>query len=325
LGSSGNGYAICLACGRAEPELAPENEGPPLPANMSAHRPLRSKSIGFRCDGFDSANRPFTIQRHRALGFEVTTDVFELQLDGLATSQLALPIAAALRDALARKLGVEDTEMGVTTTQTSGDDGIARWSILIYDKATGGAGFSVAASAHIEELLGDAATILDCPNKSACERGCPECIMCREIETHEQMIDRPGALRFVRALAGKLGLKPELAILGPGTRVESTPLSDALLREMNARPRAEMAPRTGIWPAGRPWLPHNGFPREAGPSGSFWTAKCSRLLIKPPGWSFTGLRSRPDVELRPDPPLQSQRDSGRLDGSATARKGSPGW
>lgn len=64
--------------------------------------------------------------------------------------------------------------------------------------------------------------------------------MCREIETHEQMIDRPGALRFVRALASKLGLKPELAVLGPDTRVESTPLSDALLREMNARRNAEM-------------------------------------------------------------------------------------
>ena len=240
LGAAGYGYAICLACGRAEPETSPESERPPIPSGMMAHRPLRSKSTGFRCDGFDSAKSPFTIQRHRAFGYEVTTDVFELQLDGIGTSRLALPIAAALRDALARKLGVEDTEMGVTTTQTSGDDGVARWSILIYDKAPGGAGFSVAASAHVEELLAEAAKVLDCPNRSACERGCPECIMCREIEAHEKILDRPGALRFVRTLASKLGLKPELAILGPKTQAEMQPLSDAILREMNASPAAEL-------------------------------------------------------------------------------------
>ena len=240
LGSLGHGYAICLACGRAEPETDSEDQGPRIPNEMIGHRPLRAKTTGFRCDGFDANRSPFTIQRHRALGYEVTTDVFELQLEGISGADTALPIAAAIRDALARKLGVEDTEMGVTTTQTSGDDGVGRWSLLIFDKSPGGAGFSVAASAHVEELISDAAKILDCPNKSACTRGCQECIMCREIETHEKVINRPLALQFVQALSDKLGIKPELAVLGPDTRAETQPLSDAILREMNAKPNAEL-------------------------------------------------------------------------------------
>ena len=248
LGSGGFGYAICLACGRAEPEAAPEIERPPIPHEMIGHRPLRSKLRGFRCDGLDARTSPFTIQRHRALGYEVTTDVFELQLDGLISSGIALPLAAALRDALSRKLGVEDTEMGVTATQTSGDDGVARWSVLIYDKAPGGAGFSVAASAHVEELLREAADILDCPNKTACERGCPECIMCREIETHEKDIDRKGALTFARELSRRLGLRPDLAILGPETRAETQPLADAIMREMDARSSTDLA----LWLLGSP-------------------------------------------------------------------------
>jgi len=239
LGSEGNGYAICLACGRAEPEAAPENEAPPLPFEMGAHRPLRSKRNAGRCEGVD-ATSPFVIQRHRALGYQITTDVFELQLHDLPSASSALPLAAALRDALARKLGVEEAEMGLTVTQTTGDDGIGRWSVLLFDKAPGGAGFSVAAGAHIEDLLKDAASILDCPNKHACTTGCQDCIMCRDIESHEAILDRQAALSFTRKLVDSFGLPPELSIMGPETRAESQPLADAITREMEVHPDAEL-------------------------------------------------------------------------------------
>jgi DEAD/DEAH box helicase domain-containing protein len=69
---------------------------------------------------------------------------------------------------LARKLGVEVAEMGIAASQTLADDGVPWWSILIYDKAPGGAGFSVSAGVHIEDLIRDAANILDCPNGPNC-------------------------------------------------------------------------------------------------------------------------------------------------------------
>jgi DEAD/DEAH box helicase domain-containing protein len=248
LGSDGNGYAICLACGRAEPEHAPENEGPPLPNEMVGHRPLRSKKNALRCDSLDAANRPFVIQRHRALGYEITTDVFELQLPGLPSASVALPIAVALRDSLAKKLGVEDAEMGISVAHTMGEDEIGRWSILIYDKAPGGAGFSVTAAAHIEDLLKDAAAILDCPNGAACEGGCPDCVLCRDIESHEGSIQRRAALDFMVSLVGTLGLPRDLAIFGQSTRAETQPLADAVMREMERRPGAELV----LWLLGSP-------------------------------------------------------------------------
>ena len=240
LGAEGYGYAICLACGRTEPEFRPRHEMPPLPRGMAVHRPLRSKRGAEWCDGSENGNSAFMIQRHRALGYEVTTDVFDLQLFGIQSASVALPLAAALRDALARKLGVEDAEMGISASETKAEDGVGRWSVLIYDKAPGGAGFSISAGIHIEDLLKDAAEILDCPNGANCTKGCPECVMCRDLEAHEQIIHRIEAFRFIRELVQQLGLPQDLAVFGPETRPESQPLVDAIMREMERDHEAEL-------------------------------------------------------------------------------------
>jgi len=249
LGAEGHGYAICLACGRAEPESAPIREGPPLPKGMAVHKPLRRSKAQktVRCVGVD-ASSPFTIQRHRALGYEVTTDVLELQLPDVQSGTVALPLAAALRDALARKLGVEEVEMGMGATQTRDEAGLGRWSVMLYDKAPGGAGFSVAGAPHIEELLKDAAEILDCPNGEACRRGCAECVMSRDLEGYEDRVDRLGALSLIRQLVRRLGLPPGSAIFGDETRAETQPLADALMREMESRTDAELV----LWLLGKP-------------------------------------------------------------------------
>jgi DEAD/DEAH box helicase domain-containing protein len=207
---------------------------------MAIHRPLRSKRDAAWCDGSANGDSPFMIQRHRALGYEVTADVFDLQLFGIKSASVALPLAAALRDALARKLGVEDAELGIATSETRAEDGVGRWSVLIYDKAPGGAGFSISASVHIEDLLRDAAKILDCPNGTNCTTGCPGCVMCRDLEAHESIIDRLEALRFIRGLVQQLGLPLDLAVFGRETRPESQPLVDAIMREMERDHEAEL-------------------------------------------------------------------------------------
>jgi DEAD/DEAH box helicase domain-containing protein len=187
-----------------------------------------------RCDSHPSN------QRWRALGYEIRTDVFELQLDGLDSVEVALPLGAAIRDALATKLGVEAGEMGVSASHTSDENGVRRWSILIFDKAPGGAGFSVAASDRIDDLLKAAAEILDCPRKTACLLGCPECIMCRDIESLEEKIDRIGALSVARRVLARLALPAKMAVLGSRTRFEFRPLADAVVREMRARPNSAL-------------------------------------------------------------------------------------
>jgi DEAD/DEAH box helicase domain-containing protein len=213
----------------------------PLPSKIAFHRPLkRKKSSNYRCDGLDEVTRPFSIQRWRALGYEIKTGVFELQLAGLASLEVALPLATAIRDAFATKLGVEAGEMGVSASHTSDENGVRRWSILIFDKAPGGTGFSVAAGDHIDDLLRAAAETLDCPRKAACVRGCPECIMCKDIESLEEKIDRIGALDLARRVVAGLALPAAMAILGPRTRFEFRPLADAVVREMGARPDSEL-------------------------------------------------------------------------------------
>src|SRR5690606_35795688 len=74
LGANAEGYAVCLHCGRSAAEAAPDG---PLPHALEQHYPLRGRSANSdgRCTGNDSS---FAIQRHLALGHEISTDVFEL-------------------------------------------------------------------------------------------------------------------------------------------------------------------------------------------------------------------------------------------------------
>ncbi len=103
-GPERSGYDVCLQCGRAEPSGKNRLDG---------HRPLRwRKGEGAEhCDG--NANT-WKIKRGLALGHGITTDVVELQVPrhGLGRAG-ADALALALREGLARHLGVEAEEMGI--------------------------------------------------------------------------------------------------------------------------------------------------------------------------------------------------------------------
>ena len=288
LGAGGHGYAICLACGRAEPETGQEKDNPALPTEMIKHRQLRGKKGRHQCDGVDANARPFAIQRFRALGYEVKTDVFELQLEGVNSRELAMPIAAAMRDALARKLGIEDAEMAITATQIAGDDGTPRCSMMIFDRAPGGAGFAICAAPHIADLIADASRILDCPNK--CEHGCAACIMCSDLDTRD--LERKQAQTLLQKIATNLALPPEFAILGPDTRAETQPLADAIMRVMETRQTAElvlwMPKAPSEWDLGR-WASLSAARRLAA------RGRKTRLIIAPS--VLNGLNQAARVEL----------------------------
>ena len=234
-GATEHGYAVCLCCGRAAPETGPREDAPPLPGEMLAHRPLRtSRKEQPICDAQD---RPFAIQRHHYLGHETITDVLELQLTGLEGPAIGYPIAAALRDALAQKLGVEPGEIGFGITQTREAEGTEpRWSIFLFDRAAGGAGFSVWAGPHLVELLGSTRAILDCRHGQHCRQGCVDCVLSRDLEN--QTIDRIGALAFMKErVLPRLAIPAEDRLFAPAeTFAEMQPLADAIMREMEKRP-----------------------------------------------------------------------------------------
>jgi DEAD/DEAH box helicase domain-containing protein len=168
-GAGGEGYAVCLACGRAAPETSAEGA---LPQVMSGHRSLRRG--GLRCDG---GAQPFAIQRHLAFGHSRRTEVFELQLAGLS-EKLATTVVVGLREALCRSLGIERDEVswGIGAAPTDNSNAI---SLFLFDTAAGGAGYAGAASTSISMLVREARSVLDCSNPD-CERACPACLIVRD-------------------------------------------------------------------------------------------------------------------------------------------------
>lgn len=233
-GSNGFGYAICIACGRAEAEVAGEDNAP-LPAGLKNHFPLQKLRANprhdGRCPGNDEGARK--IRRHVKLGGESETDVYELQLDSLLATESGrshgLAIAAALREAVAVRLGVDAENMGFSVAPSQRSDGSRRHSIFLFDKVSGGSGFSVAASQDLPGMIKRAAQILECP--ASCAHGCPECILRRDTQYDREKLDRPGGYSILKGdILPHLALPNELKIFGGETHAITEPVEDYVNR-----------------------------------------------------------------------------------------------
>jgi len=220
-GANGNGYAVCLACGQSEPESGPATETS-LSNFMKSHYPLQPVRNNPRHDGkcpaCDDSSRK--IRRNVVLGNEITTDVFEWQLRDLDTTpshrSRALAIAAALREALAKTLGIEAEDMGVVSAPSLLEDGARCMSVFLFDRASGGSGYSPLALDRLAELVVRAAGILDCP--AQCASGCPECVLRSDIQYDQAMMDRPGAHETLLSIRERLSLPDDLQLFGPKSR-----------------------------------------------------------------------------------------------------------
>ncbi len=224
------GYAICLECGRAASEESSQDGGG-LPRELDGHFRLRGgggKSADGLCKGNDST---FLIKRRQALGSDVTTSVFELQLvdvEGRAPRQEALgAVAVALRQAAAEKLGIEMREISWSITRTRAN-GARGHAIALFDTATGGAGYVPQLPEFVPELLRRAAKILDCPRK--CDRACHACVLSFDTQYALEQIDRNAGLELLsQAFLLRLEPSPELrGLLGPGSALEAYPIGIAL-------------------------------------------------------------------------------------------------
>ncbi|UTH47594.1 DEAD/DEAH box helicase [Loktanella salsilacus] len=216
------GYAICITCGLAHPEDGNASETA-LPKAMANHFPLMPPSReGARRDGFcpacDAGSR--RIRRNVVLGHEIATDVFELQIDVLNGTEegrdRALCIAAALREVLSQHLGIEAEEIGIGAEPSLREDGQKRMSLFLYDRSSGGSGFSPFAAERLPQLLAAAADRLTCPSR--CSNGCPDCVLRGDIQYDQDHMNRPGALETVAYMLPLLQLSPERQIFGPSTQ-----------------------------------------------------------------------------------------------------------
>jgi DEAD/DEAH box helicase domain-containing protein len=232
-GISGNGYAICLECGRSA-DMSHNGQLPDIFFKKS-HKRLRGGLVdGSReCSGsFDS----WKIKPSIHLVHQDTTDVFELQLKHLETKSfldnkvVATTLAVALRHSAALTLGISDDELGYSVNHVEISGG-RTWSILLFDTADGGAGYASSLGQHIINVMGDMYKTLECVG--ACDKACHQCLVTFDTQHQSNLLDRHTAQQWLtETFPSLLTLPPEMRILGPVSELETLPLFQALDRSL---------------------------------------------------------------------------------------------
>jgi len=235
-GITGNGYAVCLRCGFADSEPTGEYRADTLPEVLGGHRPLRGGKQRLDEGQCVGTQQEFAIQRGLWLGQSSLTDVYELQLmdpgSGRALSETeAYSLGVALRQALAEKLGIDDRELGVAAAPSQYAAGTSGYSILLFDKSNGGAGYVASAPGFIAELLMRAREILQC--SKACDKACHRCLLSYDTQHQHLLLDRQQALTLLDSgVIEALKLPEHLHYFGDRTRFEYLPISTAVRREV---------------------------------------------------------------------------------------------
>jgi len=243
-GTNGLGYAICLACGRAEQMVSEsddgvvQQDGPALPKIFqSPHRRLRGAQGGetAMCEGSG-----FSIKPGMRLGHEAITDVLELMLYGLdgrplPDRQTAFSLSVAIRSAIAEILGVEVGEMGCDTKPIRLANGVIGQAIVLFDRNS--SGYCSSVSDRLREILFKAKEILSCA--TGCEGACQHCLLHFDTRFRMDDLNRHAALEFLTdRWMDEFQLRDEDAQFGQGTRAEFQILPEAITRELT-RPDVE--------------------------------------------------------------------------------------
>lgn len=178
----GNGYSVCLHCGRAATEAA----------DLAGHTRLRGGKNNMSdttalCSG-NSA--PHAIHHNVILGGKFQTDFCEIrfrdELNGFSHDEsLLYTLGATLTKELAHYLAIEQSEVSF---------GIKRYaqfsSVFIFDTAKGGAGYAAQFPLYAEELFKIAKKGLAVCD---CEHACTKCLIDRNTQWHIDKLDKQPA------------------------------------------------------------------------------------------------------------------------------------
>lgn len=250
-GPGGGGFAVCLDCGRAHPMDRPQDGIPAvLPRPMHRHPPLLlrrglARTRDGLCPASDAQHR---IQRSIHLAQVKRTDVWQWELPEAATEGSARAFAAALREALAERLGVEAAEISPSANEATDPSGRATVSVFLHDIAAGGAGLTtrMAEPEMLSAALARATQLLDCP--AACRRGCPACILRPDLNARALQLDRVGALDLAKTLGSLINLPERLRVFGADTRLAGRPAA----RHLATRLRQGELLAADLWLHGDP-------------------------------------------------------------------------
>ena len=185
----GNGYSVCLHCGRT---AFSRDE-------LNAHMRLRggknnSNDKNSACTGNDSG---FAIHDHVILGGRFKTDYCEIRFREAngkfsQNESLLYSLAAVLSKELAGFLAVEQGEISFGIKHYNDSS-----TIFIFDTAKGGAGYSSQFTLYADKIFKIAREkLLQC----TCEKACTKCLIDRQTQWHINKLDKNLALSWLESV-----------------------------------------------------------------------------------------------------------------------------
>ena len=197
-GENEKGYAVCLACGRAESMLMNGDIPNSLRPDQS-HRPVGGIKGAHKiadCSGT-------FVKSNVYLGYQITTDVIEIFLRNPSSNMwlsdrpddqiIAMTMAVAIRNIIAKDLGISSAEMGFgIRLDRDFESGQGRSVVQIYDEVSGGAGFVLNGLEDLSRLIELAIQGLICD----CENVCSKCLAETDSRVEQEELDRKRALKW---------------------------------------------------------------------------------------------------------------------------------
>jgi hypothetical protein len=190
---NGNGYAVCLECGKAVPDIKEDEHTEALQKlHLYDHHPI----IGGKKQKEDKEHcNNENIKRHVLLGGRIQTDFVEIRFRDnnngnlIKDEETIFSLGVILTQKLAEKIGINTQEINF---------GIKKYrnysSIFIYDTAKGGAGYSIRFNELKEEVINMSKAALE---NCQCEKACDKCLINRDSQWSIDKLDRQKALQWL--------------------------------------------------------------------------------------------------------------------------------
>lgn len=175
----GQGYSVCMLCGRTEHE----------PNKMIEHKRLRG---GKEYNNSNICNG--TVKNTVILGGRFNTDFVEIRFKDengtYSNDEICLwSLGVVLTKTLSTYLGIEESELSF---------GIKKYdtyrSVFIFDNAKGGAGYSIQFSYFAEKIFNEAYKKL---NNCDCQQACTKCLIDRSSQWHIEKLNRHSAIKWL--------------------------------------------------------------------------------------------------------------------------------
>lgn len=229
----GNGYTICLECGRVV-----ANNDKHRKEFKNSHYRLRSSSNLNNNYKIKCEHSPYAIVENISLGIEIKTDILEFILSDIHNEiikdkTLAYSLAVAIRSGIAKYMNIEVDEIGCIVKEIklvgSNKKGFA---IELFDKNASGYCSSEDIIKNLSIILLYAKNLLTCD----CIQSCNKCILQNDTKYNYKYLDRQKALEFLTdEWIAKNTLSDNMKIFGDTTIITSASIESLIEDTINIK------------------------------------------------------------------------------------------